>query len=1130
MKTKLSIVVMCLTMVIAVLAHGQALERPNVIWARTTSETITLDGLLTEASWSNAEAVRIQHGQTSTLIPGSGWYNEAGVAPSDPTDATLKFLVSGNNLYVAAQVKDASVGGGLFNKFDGFLMNLRDHSGAGRPAGSFEYFYGWVTETWADTTLDEVGALPGFFGWASGDRLVWDAVTVVDGVSNDDATPDGGYTVELMFNLDPRGYDVTASDGDIVEFNISIYDADWQWPLDMEKFSGNRTWWGGPWGNASAYDVIRIYAKPSVTVASGAVPVVGPEIVVPNGVNHADPVIDGVLDETVWSKIEGLDIRYGDDDLRASYPGIGPWRSGQYQPAINSVTAAVVDPGDATVKWFFKGDMLYLGVDVRDQAVWGLNNFDQWDGIRFIINDRAELSEAEHNLISQQLTVRMDSLGQMIAGDYLAMLIDSLQGGQAALKLKGASTANDFNDIDEGYSIEIAVDLKKLGYPTGRGDGVLFISATLFDGDSFANPADDYGTRTWWMRESTWPAGPALAYMDPAEVIENGHEATELERPNVIWARTTSETITLDGLLTEASWSNAEAVRIQHGQTSTLIPGSGWYNEAGVAPSDPTDATLKFLVSGNNLYVAAQVKDASVGGGLFNKFDGFLMNLRDHSGAGRPAGSFEYFYGWVTETWADTTLDEVGALPGFFGWASGDRLVWDAVTVVDGVSNDDATPDGGYTVELMFNLDPRGYDVTASDGDIVEFNISIYDADWQWPLDMEKFSGNRTWWGGPWGNASAYDVIRIYAKPSVTVASGAVPVVGPEIVVPNGVNHADPVIDGVLDETVWSKIEGLDIRYGDDDLRASYPGIGPWRSGQYQPAINSVTAAVVDPGDATVKWFFKGDMLYLGVDVRDQAVWGLNNFDQWDGIRFIINDRAELSEAEHNLISQQLTVRMDSLGQMIAGDYLAMLIDSLQGGQAALKLKGASTANDFNDIDEGYSIEIAVDLKKLGYPVGRGDGVLLISATLFDGDSFANPADDYGTRTWWMRESTWPAAPAWAFMDPEVIIPGGASQIDKENGQLPTEFEIVSNYPNPFNPSTTIVYSLPAEGSVVLKVYNVLGRAVAVQQLGLQQAGTKSILFDARNLGSGVYFYQLQYQSKARGTMVTSAHKMLILK
>ena len=422
---------------------------------------------------------------------------------------------------MAASVQDSSVGGGLFNKFDGFLMNIRNRAEqvSGGIAPPFEYFYGWGTETWADPATGEVGASPGFFGMDGGSRdsidsrtgllngEVWNAATFVNGISNDDATPDAGYTTEFMFNLDVRGYDVTDADGDIIEFNASVYDADWQWPLNADKFSGNRVWWEGPWGNASSYDLVRIYSRPDVTTNSGPVPQVGPEMVIKNGANYDDPVIDGKLDEAVWNEIDGFDIRYGDDALRASYPGIGPYRSGQFQPTVNGGTATVVDPGDATIKAFFKGDMLYLGVDVRDQAVWGKSQFDLWDGIRFVINDRL-VQNADLVLEGRTLSAVVDSLGQLMTADYLTTLVDS-GWAHAAVALKPNTVVNDFNDADEGYSIEMAVDLTSIGYPIGLGDGVLFFSATLFDGDKVNdNAADDYGTRAWFFREASGPAAP----------------------------------------------------------------------------------------------------------------------------------------------------------------------------------------------------------------------------------------------------------------------------------------------------------------------------------------------------------------------------------------------------------------------------------------------------------------------------------------------------------------------------------------------------------------------------------------------------------------------------------------------
>jgi hypothetical protein len=103
-----------------------------------------------------------------------------------------------------------------------------------------------------------------------------------------------------------------------------------------------------------------------------------------------------------------------------------------------------------------------------------------------------------------------------------------------------------------------------------------------------------------------------------------------------------------------------------------------------------------------------------------------------------------------------------------------------------------------------------------------------------------------------------------------------------------------------------------------------------------------------------------------------------------------------------------------------------------------------------------------------------------------------------------------------------VYYPTGTN--NNNNNQVPQAYSLEQNYPNPFNPVTTINYAIPKAGKVELKIYDVLGREVAVLVNEFKQAGSYKADFDASNLASGVYLYTL------RSGDFTASKKMILEK
>jgi len=96
---------------------------------------------------------------------------------------------------------------------------------------------------------------------------------------------------------------------------------------------------------------------------------------------------------------------------------------------------------------------------------------------------------------------------------------------------------------------------------------------------------------------------------------------------------------------------------------------------------------------------------------------------------------------------------------------------------------------------------------------------------------------------------------------------------------------------------------------------------------------------------------------------------------------------------------------------------------------------------------------------------------------------------------------------------------------------IPYQFQLFDNYPNPFNPSTTIKYLIPELSFITLKVYDVLGNEIATLVYEEKPIGSYEAEFDATQLPSGIYFYRLQvYSANGGAGSFVETKKMVLLR
>ena len=98
-----------------------------------------------------------------------------------------------------------------------------------------------------------------------------------------------------------------------------------------------------------------------------------------------------------------------------------------------------------------------------------------------------------------------------------------------------------------------------------------------------------------------------------------------------------------------------------------------------------------------------------------------------------------------------------------------------------------------------------------------------------------------------------------------------------------------------------------------------------------------------------------------------------------------------------------------------------------------------------------------------------------------------------------------------------------------KNNRTPMSYHLSQNYPNPFNPTTQIQYTIPEQSHVTIKVYNLMGREIKKLMRRSETRGSHTIRFNASELSTGVYIYELTAQPIAGGALFRDYKKMMVL-
>ena len=247
-----------------------------------------------------------------------------------------------------------------------------------------------------------------------------------------------------------------------------------------------------------------------------------------------------------------------------------------------------------------------------------------------------------------------------------------------------------------------------------------------------------------------------------------------------------------------------------------------------------------------------------------------------------------------------------------------------------------------------------------------------------------------------------------------------------------------------------------------------------------------------------------------GDGVVDAIRADLNNY-------YLLNADTFLVNAYHTNLPKEITTDLKGLDEPTYFNQSYQIgMDTLYYGLITTQSKANPFINDYDDYSIYLNTNTLLNIKAINIPVPQFSIAIFDTTYALKFIKFSNALSQIDTTVllssgkYYLEIEAQPDSFSWMFPYAFTLHGTPMTSVESNLTLVSQSYRLEQNFPNPFNPSTTISYRLPTQCQVTLKVFDVLGREVATLVSQVEEPGYKSVNFDASGLSSGMYYYRLQ--------------------